>query len=276
MMGFDVRSWFTDPFLNYLKSYGYCPVRLPKSDLKPLQILFKKGTDLHRLGQLSTVLHSETISIPKIQENIQAANIIGQRTSDIKIGIGLNILGNILGAMGGSAIGIQNIYSNAKNIRFEFNDVFEDSVEIAILDTFLGDADFNPFSRYVTELLESNYVYIITSTIKSNKFTVISTSSHNEEIEVNVPEIQSIVGPKVKVIANSATASKLTYEGSVSLIFGFQAVRLFYDNGRYTALEPVTKGVALKGLENVPDDGSERLMVDEPFIKFNDMKSMET
>ncbi len=32
--------WCSDPLLNLLKSYGYCTIRLPKADVKPLQILF--------------------------------------------------------------------------------------------------------------------------------------------------------------------------------------------------------------------------------------------
>ena len=65
-------------------------------------------------------------------------NINGQRTNDLKIGIGLSILGNILGAMGGTTLGLDAKYQQVERIAFEFHDVFEDRVEIAQLDQYLG------------------------------------------------------------------------------------------------------------------------------------------
>src|SRR2546427_5760340 len=98
--------WCSDPLLDYLKSFGYCVVLLPKADLRPLQILSKQGSRVSRLGELTTVLlEGSTIPLPSISENNKVANISGQRTSDLKIGIGLTILDSVLLAMGGSVTG---------------------------------------------------------------------------------------------------------------------------------------------------------------------------
>lgn len=200
--------WCRDPFLTYLKAYGYCVIRLPKADVKPLQILAKQGKDLDRLGELTTLLVAgSTIPLPPISENTQVANISGQRTSDLSIGVGLSILGSIIGAMGGSKLGLDVKYQQAKTAAFEFYDVLEDKVEVAKLDQYLADADVNPFSRYVAELLEADELYVTTTTIKSKKFTVEAKKSDGTILDLSVPEIQGIVGGNLKVSGQAQVTS---------------------------------------------------------------------
>lgn len=264
----EQTMWFSDPFLSYLKAYGYCVIRLPKTDLKPLQIMAKNGKDLDRLGDLTTVLVAGShIQVPKISENNPAANISGQRTSDISFGIGLSILGSFIGAMGGSKLGLDTKYQQAKTIAFEFNEVLEDKIDVAVLDQYLADADVNPFSRYVSEMLEADELYVTTAMIKSKKFTVEAKTSNGTSLQLNLPDIQGIVGGNVKVAGQSQVASKITYEGNVPLVFGFQAVRLFYEKSRYTAFEPLNPGVAMKALSRASSDGTSRLMPEGPFVR---------
>jgi len=263
--------FFSDKFITYLKSVGYSPIRLPKTNLRPLQLLTKKGKDLDRLGDLSTVFTAgSNIPLPEIKEDI-AATISGQRSSDLKIGVGLSILGSIIGAMGGSKLGLDATYQQAKTIAFEYRDVIEESVDVAKLDQFLADADTNPFSRYVTELLDSDDVYVTTSTIKSKRFTVDAKASRGVDVRLNVPEIQGVVGGSVKVSGHENSASKLTYEGNVPLVFGFQAVRLFYERSRYTAFEPLEPKVAMRDLERVRRDGTQLFMTEAPFVSVGDI-----
>src|SRR5690349_22455405 len=95
----------SDPFINALKSFGYNVVRLPKPDMQPLQILAKNGDNLERLGALTTLLvPGGAINQPKITSGTPVAPISGSRTGDLKIGLGLSILGNVIGAMGGSSL----------------------------------------------------------------------------------------------------------------------------------------------------------------------------
>jgi hypothetical protein len=50
--------WCSDPTLNLLTAFGYNVIRLPKADVKPLQILTRRGKDLDRLGELTTLLQA--------------------------------------------------------------------------------------------------------------------------------------------------------------------------------------------------------------------------
>jgi hypothetical protein len=251
-----------DPFVTYLKSFGYNVIRLPRVDIKPLQVLSRQGKNLGRLGDLADVMNpGGHIKLPTISKDNQAANISGQRTSDMSIGIGLNLLSTIIGAIGGSTLGLNVKYKNAKTASFEFNDVLEDHIKITQLDKFLGDADINPFSKHVSNMLDADEIYIISSTIKSKKFSVEAKKEDGTGLEVSIPEIQQLVGANVTVSGNAVATTKVTYSAAEPLIFGFQAVRLFYENGVYTSIKPLVSDIGMKGFENVPeDDGRERFI----------------
>jgi hypothetical protein len=108
----------------------------------------------------------------------------------------------------------------------------------------------------VADLLEADSIYVVSETIKSRKFTVDAQAGGEIEAAVDVPEIQEIVGAKVNVSASGSRSSKLTYESVEPLVFGFQAIRLYYDQGRYTAFEPLPSGgIAARDLESLLPQG---------------------
>jgi len=232
-----------DQSVSYLKSFGYNVVRLPKADINPLQIITKNGVASEVLGDLSTILvQGGTINLPLVKRNEITAAISGQRTSDLSVGVGLSILSNIIGAMGGGKIGLDSQYNNARTIAFEFQEVLTDSVEIAALDQYLSDADINPYSTHMRKLLESDDIYIITSVIKSTTLNVEAAAKDKTAIHVDVPAIQQIVGANIKIEANASQSSKVSFSGKIPLVFGFKAVKLSYDDGKYTAFEPTRAG----------------------------------
>ena len=256
----------SDPYLNTLRRQGYNVVRLPKADIRPLQLLAKRGDALDRIGELVTVLPAGgPVPLPPVTADTPAASLSGQQSGDLSLGIGLSILGTVIGAMGGSKLGLDLKYQNAKSVTFEFVDVLENRIEIAALDQYLAVADVSPFSSYVTKLLEADQLYVTTATVKSSKITVESKGSSGSGVDVSVPEIKGVVGGNVKVGAKSERASKLTYEGSLPLVFGFQAVRLFYEKGRYQRFEVLGGGAAL---ERAPEPA---VLGEGPFVRMLDV-----
>jgi hypothetical protein len=232
----------SDPYITYLKGFGYNVVRLPKTDVRPGQLLTHNGKDLTRLGEMADVLASKTVPPPPVLVDRKAADLSGKQSGELSVGIGLSILGTIIGALGGSKLGLDLKYEKATSVVFEFQDVLEDRIELVKLDAFLAAADVNPGSAFVRDLLFADDAYVITSAIKSTKFTVESRSASSKGVEVSVPEIQQLVGANVKVSGSKEKTSKVTYEGALPLVFGFQAVRLDYEEGRYTRFEPVKAG----------------------------------
>ena len=262
-----------DPFITYLKSFGYNVIRLPKVDIKPLQLCIRDGKQLERLGDMASLLESGgNVPLPPIVPDQRAGNISGQRTNNMSIGLGLSILGSIIGAMGGSKLGLDVTYKTAKSASFEFQDVYEDSIEVLSLDKYLTDADISPFATHAARLLEADDLFVITSTIKSSKFTVEAQKSDGAALEVEVPEIQKIVGGTVKVSGDAKVTTKITYEYSVPLVFGFKVVQLVYDDSNYMRFEMQSPGdVALRELGQTTEAEEKHWVSESAFVRLSDI-----
>ena len=167
-----------DPYIKELRSRGYNVVRLPKADIRPLQLLSKRGDTLDRIGELITVLPpTGPVPLPPVKLDTPVAGLSGQRSGELSLGVGLSVLGSVIGAMGGSKLGLDLSYKNAKSVTFEFTDVLEDRVEIAALDQYLAVADVSPFSSFVGKLLEADQLYVTTAVVKSNKAFAIAANT---------------------------------------------------------------------------------------------------
>jgi hypothetical protein len=231
-----------DSSITYLKSIGYNVVRIPKSDMHPLQMLIKQNGILKPLGNVPSVFTPGAVSPPKIKRNSPVADLNGRHSSDLSAGIGISVLGNIIGAMGGSKLGLEAKFEKARTLSFEFLDIVEDSISVAELDKFLGDADVNAAGPYVTQLLEADGVFVVTATIKSKHFTVEGKQKNKASVAVDVPEIKEIIGGNIDVDKKVAKSSKITFEGKTPLVFGFQAVQLMYEDGVYTSMKHLKAG----------------------------------
>ena len=232
-----------DPALTMLKSKGYNVVQLPKSDLRPTQMLARKGKTLQRIGELSTVFSPDPAApLPTISPDNPGTNISGTQSADIDVGLGLKILGGLISSLGGSALGLSFGYSRARTVQFEFSETLESNCQPAQLDIFLAGATINPFARAVSDMLESDDIFVITSTIKASKINVVAKDQNKSSISVDVPVIQQAIGGNVDVKASGEGSVMVTYAGTVPLVFGFQAVRLIFDDGRYRTMKLVDAG----------------------------------
>jgi hypothetical protein len=258
-----------DPYIESLHAFGYNVVRLPRADVRPLQLLTRDGDGLNRIGDLTTVLRAgPNVPLPKITENTRVAAVSGGRTGDLSLGIGVSVLGSVIGAMGGSRLGLDLKYQNAKSVAFEFPDVLEDRVEIALLDQYLADADVSPFAAHVGTLLDADQIFVTTAVLKAAKITVEARRSQDAALDVSLPEIQKVVGGNVKVGGKAEVTSRVTYEGSVPLIFGFQAVRLFYGDGHYQRFELLSGSETL--VRGLPGRSPQPLLSQGAFVRLRD------
>lgn len=254
-----------DPFLECLKSAGYSVVRTPRADLAPLQLLMRAGRDLERLGELGAVMQARRQApLPEVCRDRPAAAISGRRTGAIEAGAGLSLLAGILAAMAGRSLEIGTAYRRAASVSFAFDDVREDAVSVADLDAWLVGARVASSGRFVARLLDSDDLFVITSLVKSRSFSVEVTDEDGAEVSVDLPVIHQLAGAQVAVTTEGGGSSRLTYQGRTALGFGFRAVRLFYDDGRYTAFKPLRPGdAALRGAASpdwlVPAQGFARL-----------------
>ena len=105
-------------------------------------------------------------------------------------------------------------------------------------------------SRYLSRLIQSDGIYVVTATIKSKKILVSAKRSDGTTASADVPVVQGALSGKVKVESQGDSSSGLVYEGDKPLVFGFQATRILFKDGQYDGLEVIDPGsVAMRSLD---------------------------
>jgi hypothetical protein len=240
--------FFSDKYIDKLQEWGWNVVRHPRTGIKPLQLLYRYKEDLTRLGELSGVMiPTGGFSLPSITEE-DALDISRERTSELKIGIGLSILAGIISILGGDGNKLKAKYGSSSSLSFGYAGVKEEKISPADLDLYLNNSDINPQSGYIDQLFERDEVYIVTAVLKSKKINVSTKDSKGADIKLELPEIQGVVGANIKVSRESELSSEISYEGEIPHVFGFQVIKLIYENGKYSSFEPPKKNYALRSV----------------------------
>lgn len=213
-----------DSSTKFLKKLGYNVVRLPRAGIAPLQLIGVQRGEALELGTLDKLIVSSSAPSPTLKLDESVSSIDGQRSSALSANIGLNVLGGIIGAMGGN-LGIDAAYKGAKTITFQYANVFGDSIAPLDAGRYLRDATVDIGNKIVEQyVLGNGRLYLITRTIKSKKFRVEAKSSSGGSVGVDVPVLQQVAGGKVKIEIDTSGSNAVTFEGEVPLIFGFQCL----------------------------------------------------
>lgn len=232
----------SDPFLSLLKEFSYNAVRLPRTDIRPLQVLQREGNELIVLGELKKLFIPGAAPLPRISRDKQAVSFNGKRTRALKLSVGLSLLGNLIKAMTGSALKLDLAYQRASAITYEFDDVKVNDIDQIDLHRYLAAARVDPATGPLERLLEDDKLYVITSTVKSRRFSTLPQTSSGTSVAVDVPVIRQAVGASVGVTTSGTAELKITYEGPKPLIFGLQAAQIEFERGRLKGLKQVRAG----------------------------------
>jgi hypothetical protein len=254
-----------DAVLSLLKDFKYNVVRLPRANIRPLQLFEKQDNDLVFLGEMPKLFKAGGgAPLPEIGPDEQAGFINGQRSGDLKLNVGLSILSGIISALGGGTLGLSAGYKKASTLSFVFDDVKVNQIDRIDLSRYLTAATIDEAVGPPAKLVEADKLYVVTSTIKSKKFTTEAKKSDGTSVGVDVPVIQGSMSGKVEVKTEGSSQSKVTYEGTTPLVFGFQAIRLIYENGRFVQAVPI--GATDAGMRAVEEgEEPEMLETEGPF-----------
>lgn len=234
-----------DVSVTFLKSSGYNVVRHPSAAIQPLDLIGVQNKEPMYLGPLNLLITNPPGPLPPVTADVAAADINGKKTSKLKLGIGANILGNIIGAMGGN-LGVDVSYTNARQIDFTFADVLNDSVVPLVVGNYLRDAEVDAGNLILKQYVMGNgKLYLITKTAKTDKLTVSYERSDGVAATVNVPVLQNIVGGNVSIDSGSAASGRITFAGSQKLVFAFQAFQVGVANGALSLTSVQAGGVFL-------------------------------
>lgn len=248
-----------DPLVEFLKDFGYCLVKYPKSDLQPLRIYEKSNIGLTDAGNLKDIFEKSDQPTPSIRKNKPRADISNSRSAFIDFSIGFDFLKDFLQAMSCPTIGLDVALKKASSIQFEFNNVTEDSLEPSKLDIYLRNTATKD-SGYITKMKDGD-IYIVTSVLKCESFTISLQDKSKSLLNIELPEIKDVIKGKVKLATKGGNNEKVSFNGEVSLAFAAKLHQVLYKENKFT-LKPI-EGKVLKGEDDFP--GSVYL-TDDPII----------
>ncbi len=234
-----------DISVSFLKGSGYNVIRHPSAAIQPLDLIGVQGGEPLYLGPLNLLVTNPPGPLPAITRDTPAADINGKKSSTLKIGIGINILGNIIGAMGGN-LGVRTDYTNARQIEFTYEDVLNDSVVPLEVGNYLRDADVDAGNVVLKQYVMGNgRLYLITKTAKSNKIGVSYELKSGVAASVDVPVVKGVAGGSVSVDTTHAAQGRLTFSGPQNLVFAFQAFQVGVTDGVLSLVSVKAGGVFL-------------------------------
>jgi hypothetical protein len=222
--------------------------------VQPLQLLKLDGKKLTLLGDLDEAMTAGEAKLPAIRKDVPTAGQIqGTKSSSVKASIGLDILGNILGALTGSKLDVSAGFQNASTLTFEFGDVTVSSVSVIVLDKYLNVAAIDATAKEIKQMLQAGQVAVTTAVARSKKYMVSAQNNRGVDVKADVPVIKGIAGGNLSVSTAGANAQKVVFEGPDAVTFGVQAAQLSFDaEGKISALTQMATGSAVLGMRAKP------------------------
>ena len=236
-----------DQSITFLRSHGFSVFRFPRASAQPLELLHREGKDLTRLGMAQDLVTPGKQPVPEVRRDAAPGiDIDGKETSKVNVAVGLSILGSFIGALGGSKLGLDAGFNNARTITFQFAGVMEDAVDVLALEKFVKAGRISPdIPAGTLEKLLDDEVYVITSVLKTNRILVNAQGYQGASVKVDVPVVQQAVGGNLTVGNAGTKESRVAFEGTAPVAFAFQAVQLvFDDSGEFLTTEQLPAGEA--------------------------------
>jgi hypothetical protein len=204
----------------------------------------QSGESLY-LGHLNQLIGESAEGLPAIEANIESAEMSGQSSSKLSIAIGANVLGSLIGAMGGT-LGVNTSYTDARRIEFTFTDVINDLVVPLAVGDYLREADVDAGNLILQQyVLGYGSLYLITKTAKSRKFLVKYERKNGTIAEIDAKALPQLTGGNVTVDSSHAAEGVVSFAGATPLVFGFQCFRVGVAEGELTLTSVRAGNVAL-------------------------------
>ena len=223
-----------DPSVTFLNKFGYNVVKLPRAGIEPLDVIGIDQTT-QWLGSLTTVWQS-TVAVPQPSAPRPASPVNGQKTDQLDLNFGLQILSNALAAFGATAPSLDLAYKRARKVQFSYTNVTSTVVSPLEAGNYLASGTLNTSNPVVRHYFmePDSQAFLIVDVLKSDSITVTALDEHGAEVGVDVPAIEGILGASIKVKPGSASNSSITYSGPQPVTFGFAVDEIMFDNGRWS------------------------------------------
>jgi hypothetical protein len=225
-----------DPVTKELNKRGYNIVKLPRVGIEPMDVLGRENDSMEKLGSIAEVWTS-TAALPAIGAPASVAGIEGERSSDLDLGVGLKLLGNVLAGLGGgiSLPSLNVAYKHAKKIQFKFVNIESTNITPFALGKFLANGTLdmsNPFAAHYFGNDETQE-YIIFDVLKSDSISVTAKSESGTEVSADVDALSGALSANVKVKVGVAGSTEITFQSAVKATFAFKLFEVLFEDGKW-------------------------------------------
>jgi len=167
-----------DARIAYLRKFGYNVISLPRAGIRPLTVAFlHNNSQLTELGYLPEIWSSSS-PVPKPLPDKDVAQIGGQTTDKMKLDVGLDVLTNLVQAMGANPIGVKSQYEKASTLAFHFKEVERERITAFALGKYLVDGRLSSADPFVGRYFQpTEKVYVVTEVLRSSGFGVTANDS---------------------------------------------------------------------------------------------------
>jgi hypothetical protein len=221
-----------DPLANYLKGFGYSVVLMPRGGIAPLQVaMLQPSRQLKPLGDLADVFETPPPPLPGISRNT-ASNLVGARSSGLKVGVGLKLLSGALATIGVKSLSGSAGFDKANSMKFQFGDVTVESVAFLALAGWLKRAGRVSTDPTIKAWFKAENLFIITDVLRARTLVIDAEDSAGGDAAIDLPAIQGVLDGKASVKLTGGKASRIELTSVTPLAFGIKAVQIFPEGRR--------------------------------------------
>jgi hypothetical protein len=232
------------------EQYGYNLVALPSSGLQPLQLLYKKHTGIigffknlfedtvvsNSNSFLNDFLYSKRHPYPNLIENTVNNDIQNTVNSKLSADASIELMLKMLKIPSLSAeekSKLSTIINQENDSSFSLSgNAKEKTFKQTELDSFVTKAKIKQeLGITFMERLKGNQLYIVTSILESNTFSLSSKELLEASADLSFSEFKNLLEAKSKFKIEKGESSAINFKGDMPITLAFKAVKLLYEEG---------------------------------------------
>jgi len=214
------------------KELGYQLLSLPNSDTKPKDLLCKSGNA--KANRLNTSLNELFTEGDNIKYPVTSADIIlpkfkGKQLIDFNTSFGLKLLTGLFEKLGIKELKADAKWGSLDKVIFSFKNMREQNISLMNLDKYIHDANVNLQAQNFAKKLESDDIYVITSILKCDDFSVEKVDFSELGLSTSA-SVNEILDAHAKLNRSHSHKDGVTYKGDTPLTIAVKAVQIFMKN----------------------------------------------
>ncbi len=221
------------------KERGLLKVTLPRENITPLMIIQKIGNGKGEIiGSVEELFSSTTLTLPLDVKDEKATEFSGDNTAKMDMEAGLSFLQGIWSKLGKGEL--KGNFNKSDVVSFHFNNLLRDSIKSEMsLSRFIY-ASISTMEEQDTykQALKNGDLYIITSVLKSNDFTITVRDEQTGEGKLEFG-MKDLLDANLKA-GGSNTANDSIKNNGGYMVFAVRAKKIYYSKGSFLLKEKFT------------------------------------